>query len=280
MHNLKLNIKKIIDISGKNMKNTICLFDMDGTLTDPRKKIESHMIKSLLELSRHMKIGIVTGSDFEYVIQQCSDIFNIGGVPTDMIDIFPCNGTKHYKWKNTNFEILHDVNMIDEIGRNNYNYILQSLSAFQMMITLSHDLPYTGTFFHYRGSMLNWCPIGRQAKDVERSEWVKQDIEKGIREYFFDEIQNAISDKKIKATVALGGSTSFDIYPTGWDKTYVMNHLNSYNKIFFIGDRCDEGGNDKALYDLLQIESSSFKTTSPDETCKIIEKIIAEVSNG
>jgi phosphomannomutase len=195
-------------------------------------------------------------------------------VPVNLIDIFPCNGTKHYSWKNNNFEILHDVNMIGKIGQTDYNYLLQSLSAFQMMITLTHDLPYTGTFFHYRGSMLNWCPIGRQAQDHERQAWVNADTEKKIRNYFFDEIQNLIVDRKMNVTVALGGSTSFDIYPTGWDKTYVINHLGSYDEIFFVGDRCKEGGNDKALYDLLQIDNTSFETSGPTKTCKIIAEII------
>ena len=260
------------------MKNNICLFDMDGTLTPPRKKIEKRTISKLKKLSEYAKIGIVTGSDFDYVMQQCSEIFDIGGVPVDRIDIFPCNGTKHYTWKNSKFVLVHDAEMIATIGQQNYNYLLQSLTAFQMMITLSHQLPYTGTFFQYRGSMLNWCPIGRQAGDLERSAWEKADSEKMIREYFFDEIKTLIADKELGITVALGGSTSFDIYPDGWDKTYVMNHLSEFQKIYFVGDRCDEGGNDKALYDLLQIDGTSFKSEGPDDTEIVIENIIKDLS--
>jgi len=262
------------------MKNTICLFDMDGTLTAPRKKINTSMIRQLQRLSKYMKIGIVTGSDYDYVLQQCSEIFDIGGVDVDKIDIFPCNGTKHYSWKNNNFELLHDADMIEEIGQLNYNYILQCLSAFQMMITLSHDLPYTGTFFQYRGTMLNWCPIGRQAVDFEREAWVDADSEKGIRNYFFDEIKNLISERKMNVTVALGGSTSFDIYPTGWDKTYVMNHLDLYDEVLFVGDRCKEGGNDKALYEFLSPGITSFETEGPDLTVEIINNIIKGVNKN
>jgi phosphomannomutase len=256
------------------MKNTICLFDMDGTLTEPRKDIKQNMIAALRKLSDHATIGIVTGSDFDYVMQQCSALFDVGGVPTDRIEIFPCNGTKHYTWKNNCHEIVHDVNMIAEIGQKNYNYMVQTLLSYQLMLSVKHDLPYTGTFLHYRGSMLNWCPVGRQAGDVERKAWVDEDTEHKIREAFLRRIDTAIAENKISLTAALGGSTSFDIYPTGWDKTYVMNHLNAYDKIYFVGDRCQEGGNDKALYDLLQIDNASFETEGPEQSISIIENLI------
>ena len=260
------------------MKNTICLFDMDGTLTEPRKDIKQNMIAALRKLSNHATIGIVTGSDFDYVMQQCSELFEFGGVPVDRIEIFPCNGTKHYTWKNGKHELVHDANMIDEIGQENYNYMVQVLLSYQLMLSVKHDLPYTGTFLHYRGSMLNWCPIGRQAGDTERKAWVDEDTKLKIRENFLERICTTVAEKNISLTVALGGSTSFDIYPTGWDKTYVMNHLNAYDKIYFVGDRCQEGGNDKALYDLLQIDSAAFETTGPECSIDIVTSILKEVS--
>ena len=80
------------------------------------------------------------------------------------------------------------------------------------------------------------------------------------------------NDIKIK----LGGDTSFDIYPEGWDKTYCLKHLENYNKIYFIGDRCGAGGNDKELYDKLQ-PSNSFATKDPKNTIQIVENLIHNV---
>tara|TARA_R100000664_G_C2759458_1_gene149294 strand:- start:2709 stop:3467 length:759 start_codon:yes stop_codon:yes gene_type:complete len=248
---------------------------MDGTLTEARKKINSDMVVALNELSKYAKIGIVTGSDFDYVMQQCDEL--LASECGDEIEIFPCNGTKHYRRKDEIFESQHNVEMIEEIGRENYNYLLQTLTAFQLMITLKHKLPYSGTFFQYRDSMLNWCPIGRQAGDASRFAWTNEDKEYGIRQYFLGQIENVIKEEKINLTVALGGATSFDIYPDGWDKTYVMNHLDEFNKVLFVGDRCQEGGNDKALYDLLSDERNSFETTGPEQTLEIINNIIKEI---
>ena len=51
------------------MKN-IVLYDMDGTLTPPRESLEESLIPILESLSEVAEIGIVTGSDFDYLKQQ------------------------------------------------------------------------------------------------------------------------------------------------------------------------------------------------------------------
>ena len=248
---------------------------MDGTLTPPRKKISRDIIRKLRELSDIMTIGIVTGSDYDYIMQQCDIMFEVGGVPVDRMELFPCNGTKHYTSREDNsYELVHSVNMVDEIGQDNYNYIMQSLIANQLIVSVKHKLPYTGTFFQYRGSMLNWCPVGRQAGDKARKEWVDVDVENGIRAYYLKDLQSMIEKKQINLTVALGGSTSFDIYPTGWDKTYVLKHLEAFKDVYFVGDKCQEGGNDKALYDALTKRNCSYETAGPENTISIIDKII------
>ena len=263
------------------METYICLFDMDGTLTPARKNIQLNVIKKLKELSKYMKVGIVTGSDYDYIIQQCEPIFDIGGMDLSKLELFPCNGTKHYSWseKKNKYEIVHSVNMIAEIGQKSYSRILQSIFSYQMLISIKHDLPYTGTFFQYRGSMLNWCPIGRSATDTGRIAWKNRDSEFKIREQWLAQLKKDFVDDDIPVAVVLGGLTSFDIYPEAWDKTYVMNHLSGVEHIYFIGDKCQEGGNDKALYDLLQITNSSYETKNPKMTINIIDQIIEEVNN-
>ena len=46
----------------------IVLFDMDGTLTPARQPITWDMIRKLIDLQKSgFEIGIVTGSDLEYI---------------------------------------------------------------------------------------------------------------------------------------------------------------------------------------------------------------------
>ena len=248
---------------------------MDGTLTPPREKISMQMIDALKDKSSEFDIGIVTGSDYDYVVQQCADLFGKCGVSPLRLHLFPCNGTKAYYWKYTQYDLCYSADMIKKIGSNTYRKILSAIFDRQSEIALFYpDVPLTGTFFQYRGSLLNWCPIGRIANLDQRAAWKKLDSSYKIREEYMSQLQKVFAGMSSDICVALGGSTSFDIYPSGWDKTYVMKHLDDYDRVYFVGDKCREGGNDKALYDLLAPEGRSFETTSPDETIKILSKII------
>ena len=102
--------------------------------------------------------------------------------------------------------------------------------------------------------------------------WVEEDNQYQIRDHFLRLLVRDIDKAEIPVTVTLGGSTSFDIYPTGWDKTYVIKHLRDYD-MFFIGDKCTGTGNDKTLYDMLQPDNSR-ETTSPSGTIEIIDEIV------
>jgi len=259
------------------MSKSIFLFDMDGTLTKPREKIERHVVKKIKQLSDYGDIGIVTGSDIDYIFQQCIDMFEIGGVHTDRVLLFPCNGTKKYKWAGSKFKKCYEADMVEDISQESFNYILQTILSYQLVICVQHNLPFTGTFFQYRGSMLNWCPIGRQAGSRERSDWVTLDNKNGIRKHFLNQLKEAIENKNYEVEVALGGSTSFDIFPKGWDKTYALTHLDEYEDIYFVGDKCQEDGNDKALYDLLHQDGNSFETNSPEKTIEIIDNLIKKI---
>ena len=258
----------------QNTENTIVLFDMDGTLTPPREKIKNDVIQALKELSNYSRIGIISGSDLDYIHQQCGDMFSIGGVPVDKVDILPCNGTKLLKWDGTSHVMTHEADMLKQIGPQAYRKILSLLFSQQADIaTFYPDLPFTGVFFQYRGSLLNWCPIGRLANLEQRAVWKKCDTTYNIRGAYMDTLEKFIGNNNFPITVALGGTTSFDIYPDGWDKTYGLRHYENV-ETFFIGDRCEEGGNDWHIYNALSNSGNAWKTKSPEETITIIKQLI------
>jgi phosphomannomutase len=81
----------------------------------------------------------------------------------------------------------------------------------------------------------------------------------------------------LNVEVKLGGDTSFDIFPTGWDKTYALKHFPFYSH-WFVGDRCGHNGNDKEIYDILNYQNRAFETKSPQETGEITKRIINEIN--
>lgn len=262
--------------------NNIVLFDMDGTLTEVRKEITKEMIYILQKLSRIAKIGIVTGSDYDYLIDQCEDMWTCdNSVSPDNVLLMPCNGTKLYRWnpKHEKHTIEHDKDMRKEIGRSAYNDLLCSLTSHQIIIMAQNDISYSGTFFQYRGSMLNWCPTGRSASIKEREEWISLDQKKGLREFWLNHLENRFKKEEINLSAALGGSTSVDIYPTGWDKTYSLNHVKDYTP-WFVGDKCFKGGNDLTLYEALRKSGRGYSTSGPEETIGIIHNIMSKIKNN
>jgi phosphomannomutase len=257
----------------------IALFDMDGTLTPPREQITKNVVEALKRLAAFCKIGIISGSDRDYIMQQCESMFDMGGVPINSVDILPCNGTKLLRWEGSRFHLLHEADMLAEIGDRSYKKIMRWLFNHQAEIsTLYPDINFTGTFFQYRGSLLNWCPIGRVADLTLRDDWKKWDQSWQIRETYMEELQKYLKVENIAVTVALGGTTSFDIYPNGWDKTYGLKHYTD-EKVFFVGDKCQLGGNDWHLYSALQGLQRAWETNGPEDTIHIIDRIIEKISS-
>ena len=142
-----------------------------------------------------------------------------------------------------------------------------------MIIEENPEIEFTGTFLQYRGSLLNWCPVGRSAGDLERKSFTDIDEKNNIRTNYANTLRDVIADREIPVTIALGGSTSLDIYPNGWDKTYGLTHYPNYD-VWFIGDRCEEGGNDWHIYEALKDANRSFYIHSTDDTIATIYKII------
>lgn len=259
---------------------SVALFDMDGTLTPVRKKMRSEMVTAINELSRHCKIGIITGSKYAYVTEQIPQLFNSEIVSKHMIDIMPCNGTKLYKYNGDQYEKISEVNMIEKIGQESYNNLVKECNSRQSEILNEFCLPFTGTFIQYRGSLLNWCPIGRDAGDREREAFVKIDEAQGVRMKYKNWVQTGAAIKGIDIRVALGGSTSLDIYPTGWDKTYGLQHYVDHEFCYFVGDKCRPGGNDWHIYERLKKEGRSYETDGTPKTIEIIKDIISRVSKS
>ena len=122
--------------------------------------------------------------------------------------------------------------------------------------------------------MINWCPIGRLANDDDREEWARCEKRLNIRTNWLHIARQCLNNKDLEdIVIKLGGETSFDIYPEGWDKTYAFSNFKDYN-IYFVGDRCGKHGNDREAF--LMAGENGYSTSGTEETVKIIQQIIEE----
>ena len=263
------------------MTDTIVLFDMDGTLTEPReasnpKLLHTPLLK-LINLGVH--IGIITGSDENYLTEQMGSFLTQSSCRY-YTHLLPCNGTKYYKPPQSSddtYKLDYSVSMKERLGEKNYRILMQELILSQ--VDMSHEgLPLTGHFINARGSTINWCPIGRNANKEERELFTKVDAERGFRKRVIDELKAMLKQKNIlnNLTIKFGGDTSFDIYPRGWDKTYGLRHFPKWN-VWFVGDRCSPKGNDYEIYEACKINNQAYETKGPEETVVIIDKIVNRI---
>ena len=265
------------------MFSNVVMFDLDGTLTPARKAMDNDVYDALVELSSYATIGIVTGSMWEYIQQQATPFLDWAWASdTAEIMIMPCNGTQLYvPSSGGSYKKQYAVSMKDEIGAENYRRLVWILSNLQVNMLEGIEMPVSGNFISYRGSLLNWCMIGRDATHEERDKFVSLDEKYKIRETISPLLSENFAEFELSDLVehVIGGSTSIDIYPVGWDKRHSLTHIQAAERegVYFVGDRCTPGGNDWPLYNIMD-EDKRFMTGGPQETIEIIGGLVKKFS--
>jgi phosphomannomutase len=252
-----------------NERKIIILFDVDGTLTPARKKIESQMVTCLQKLSNvhNLHLGIVGGSDLSKQTEQlCEDNLYLFEWR------FSENGLLGYH-KNT---CIHKRSFVEAIGEEHFkmfiNICLSVLSETNCPIK-------RGTFIEYRNGMLNISPVGRACSQEERDEFEEYDKSHNIRKIMIKNIKNKwkkyLDENNLdllKIQFSIGGQISFDIFPEGWDKTYCLQFIvDKYDKIYFFGDKTHEGGNDCEIYNDPRV--IGHHVNSYEDTIRILNKL-------
>ena len=125
--------------------------------------------------------------------------------------------------------------------------------------------------------MINVSPVGRSASTQERNDYQKYDKQHGIRTKFVEALKKEFPD--LGLTYSIGGQISFDVFPTGWDKTYCLKHVShekeisgvDYTRIHFFGDKTFKGGNDWEIFE--DKRTIGHAVENPDDTMKILKEL-------
>ncbi|KAF9817628.1 hypothetical protein SFRURICE_014767 [Spodoptera frugiperda] len=243
-------------------KSVLYLFDVDGTLTKPRQVITEELKKFLLnDVKSRVSVGLVSGSDYVKIAEQMD-----GPEVAAKFDYVFCeNGVVHYR----NGKLISSESILSHLGEK----LLQRVINFSLAYMSKLELPAKrGNFVEFRSSMINICPVGRSCSQAERDEFVKYDSIHSIRQKFVDALKTEFEDSGL--TFALGGQISVDVFPTGWDKTYCLNHVadQHFEQIHFFGDKTMAGGNDYEIYH--DPRTIGHKVTSPDDTKEQVVKCL------
>ncbi|GAA0159695.1 mutase [Lithospermum erythrorhizon] len=233
-----------------SMPGVIALFDVDGTLTAPRKEATTKMLEFMQELRKVVKVGIVGGSDLVKIAEQ------LGRTVINNYDyVFAENGLVAYKDGN----LIGTQSLKTHLGEEK----LKEFINFTLHYIADLDIPIKrGTFIEFRNGMINVSPIGRNCSQEERDEFEKYDKIHNIRPTMVSILREKFAH--LNLTFSIGGQISFDAFPEGWDKTFCLKYLDEFQEIHFFGDKTYKGGNDHEIYE--SERTVGHTVTSPEDT--------------
>ena len=205
--------------------NRIYLFDVDGTLTPSRGKIDPVFAEYMSQLTENHTVGYVTGSDKDKTIEQ------IGKHLFDAADYsFNCLGNVIYKKGICVYKT--DWRLSNELRE-----------ALESMLSNSLYTEKYGNHIEERIGMVNFSIVGRNAVGDQRKRYYEWDYINNERITLAKEIKSQFDG----VDAVVGGETGIDIAPIGCDKAQVLKELTDFSEILFFGDRMDKEGNDYSL---------------------------------
>ena len=200
------------------------IFDVDGTLTPSRKKIEHEFWAPFLIFCRHNDVYLVTGSDRQKTLEQLGlDICYTAK------RVYNCSGSDAYE-KDKNV-YRDDWELPKEVER-----FLEDELAYSCFPIRN------GLHIERRPGGVNFSILGR-GKDpsVGREEYMKWDKERLEREDIADRLRNHFPELNVQ----VGGQTGLDI--SNKDKSQILRDFSKDDDIHFFGDMMEKGQNDYPL---------------------------------
>jgi len=230
------------------------LFDVDGTLTPPKKKIDAQFAKDFYKWQKGKDVYIVSGGSFTRILDQ------LGREIVDAtVGVFGCMGNTFYKKI-----VVHSDGYSEwaKIYESSFDVEKPALfySMLEQVVMASSYPTKTGNHYEKRPGMVNFSIVGANASPQQRNNYTQYDREHGERK----EIISKLASKYPALDFVIGGAVSIDIFNKGNDKSQIIKkYLNSTlkfvnNKVVFVGDRITSPGNDHALANLLENHPSGY----------------------
>lgn len=218
---------------------TIYLFDVDGTLTPAKSKIDQGFAEVFHNWQKGREIYIVSGGSFERIVDQ------LGRKITDqMLGVFSCMGNAYHRK-------IPDIDgysswTLDYKNKFTVEKPRLFFSELERYVMNSDYHTKTGRHYEERVGMVNFSIVGRNATMEQRKEYEEYDKEHRERE----KIVAKLSKKHPTLDFVIGGAVSMDIFNKGNDKGQVIKHFSDKiqdHRIVFVGDRIPFPGNDHSL---------------------------------
>ena len=204
------------------------IFDVDGTLTPSRKKIDPNFLIFFNSFALTNEVYLVTGSDRDKTIEQITH-----HLYCNCKRVYNCAGNDVYEG---------DVS----VYRNDWTLPLEAREHLNEELLQSTFPVRTGIHIEERPGCVNFSVVGRGANQTERLVYSDWDEIKGERRA----IAERFNKKFPELHAFVGGVTGVDISDKGSDKSQIIRDFQDGGVVFY-GDRMEEQGNDRPLADAI-----------------------------
>jgi HAD superfamily hydrolase (TIGR01484 family) len=255
------------------MKNKkLFVFDLDDTLAESKTPMDQEMADLIKQLLEKKKIAVIGGGKYEIFKWQFINQLKIPGKLLENLHLFPTSGNSYYRYK-SGWKNVYSHNLSAKEKK-------QIRAAFEEVfkeINYKHPKKVYGEIIEDRKSQLSFSPLGQDIVTVlgKRGLRMKSDWRKKY-DPIRHQIAKLLAKKLPNLEVRIGGITTIDVTMKGIDKAYGIRQMEKHLKIkikdmFFVGDAIFPGGND---YSVLKTGIDYAKVTGPEETKKIIRKVL------
>ena len=243
------------------------LFDFDGTLVESSKKISYENALILNKIKDYYDIGVLGGGELEKILNQMDDKIYFKHYFTEC-------GSVYHKNKNNNnieLELKYKKNIRDHYLYDKINILVKLCLKFISEV----EYKITGNFIDLRNGLIYVSLIGMSANDNEREYFRNLDKDNCIRNKLINVLKKKSDELGIldDISINIGGSVGIAIFPKEYDKIQVLDVIgNSYDEIYYFGDKYEEGGNDHLL--IKKLNDKGIKIDEINDTFIYLNKFI------
>lgn len=271
------------DIAAAAKAKKIKAFDLDGTLAESKQALNADMGQLIAQLLEKSSVAVISGGSFNQFKKQFLShlpaVFesnaqrNAENQQTGTLFLLPVSGSQRYEYDQAAKDWIMTDSM-DAFPEEEKEKIVNVLKDFEATYAgrpeFSLPAETYGPRIEERGTQITFSALGQSAPIELKKPW-DPDMQKRQK------IQAYLKGRLPEIGINLGGSTTLDILPKGFNKASGLMRLLSkmglsIADMVFVGDAIFPGGND---YSALEVGIQTIAVKGPDETAEIIKEWIS-----
>jgi len=251
-----------------SFEEKIVAFDLDGTLAESNQKMKSDMAEALLKLLKLHKVILISGASYIKMLSQLEVFLNLKDFQSDQniklnFFLLPTNGIVIYKY-DKNLDSFKTITPPEAVLKDK-RMIIEALNNIVSSGKFDIAKEGKGNVISDRGNQISLAGLGQDASLSEKKLW---DPDHKKRQAIKAEIEKHVQGVE----VVIGGNSTIDILPKGFNKAVGLTHfleILNFKKddMVFMGDAIFPGGND---YSVAEAGFKSIKISGPEEVLRLI----------